>query len=187
MIGFGTDIQHLILLKMYTFIFQCCNSDKYDTVTSAVMKNIYEAIKNIQSQPVVRYRPPSDDEEFDDYCDDDYSEDEGTSAPLKTLSPQTLAYECFSNAQTEEDPHSKLLRGYTEGNLEIKVIKCRRTPSLLLLLFNYLGSDPCYRPPLVLIFHIFYAHLIPLNYIQQFFFFGIPLHQYRQQICDTEN
>lgn len=100
------------------------------------MKKIYDTVKkNNQSRLVVKYRPPSIDEEFDDYClydDDDYSEDEGTSAPLKNKgmsAPQTSAFECFSNTQCE-DHHTKLLSGYTEGNLEIKVNKPPRTQNL---------------------------------------------------------
>lgn len=91
------------------------------------MKQIYETVKNIQNQPVVRHRPPSDDEDYDDYYfdEDDYSEDEGTSAPLKYFDSQPSTNELFTTFQPKENPQSNILSGYTNTNLEINVNKLK--------------------------------------------------------------
>lgn len=90
------------------------------------MKQIYEAVKSIQNRPV-RYRPPSDDEDYDDYYfdEDDYSEDEGTSAPIKDFNPQPSTNELFMTFQPNENPQNNMLSGYTNTNLEINVSKLK--------------------------------------------------------------
>ncbi|XP_025200796.1 exonuclease mut-7 homolog [Melanaphis sacchari] len=94
-----------------------CNSESYEIVSSLVMKKIYDAVKLIQNQTAVRYRPPSIDEDYEDndfYRDEDYSEDEGTSAPIN-------AKYLTNNSSKPDDPHSKLISGYTDGNSMIDV------------------------------------------------------------------
>lgn len=84
------------------------------------MKKIYDAVKLIQNQKAVRYRPPSIDEDFEDndyYEDEDDSEDEGTSAPINA---KCLTNNSF-NSSKPDDPHSKLISGYTDGNSMIDV------------------------------------------------------------------
>lgn len=85
------------------------------------MKQIYETIKSIQNQPVRKYRPPSINENDDDdnlyVYEDDYSEDEGTYAPIKTnLSNMTI-----SSITKFQEPQNILLSGYTNDNVEINV------------------------------------------------------------------
>lgn len=81
------------------------------------MKQIYDSVKIIQSQSSVRYKPPSIDEDYEDnhfYGNEDDSEDEGTSAPINA--------KCLANNSTmPEEPHSKLISGYTNGNSMIDV------------------------------------------------------------------
>lgn len=102
-----------------TFFFQYCNSDSYETVNSSVMKMIYDSVKNAQSRPVATYRPPYD--EYDDndlYAyDDDYSEEEGTSAPVKSIPFDSF----IAEPEVNSNPHSQLLTGFTKENWEINV------------------------------------------------------------------
>jgi len=77
------------------------------------MKQIYDSVKIIQNQRAVRYRPPSIDEDDNFYGDEDDS-DEGTSAPINA---KCLTY----NSSMPEEPHSKLISGYTNGNSMIDV------------------------------------------------------------------
>lgn len=82
------------------------------------MKKIVDAVKIIQNKPPARYKAPSVDEDYDDnfYTGDDYSdEDEGTSAPIKTV-----PWIKYPMAKVE-DPYSKLLNGYTNENQDINV------------------------------------------------------------------
>jgi len=83
------------------------------------MKQIYDAVKLIQNQTNVRYRAPSIDEDYEDndfYVDEDDSEDEGTTAPINA--------KCLTNNSSKpDDPHSKLISGYTNGNSMIDVNK----------------------------------------------------------------
>lgn len=90
------------------------------------MKQIYDYIKNVLDKPVVKYRPPSIDEDCgDDFYDDDCSEDEGMSAPMNYAYNATQCSTNFSAAKPEE-PRSKLLSGYTNENWEINVIHWNR-------------------------------------------------------------
>lgn len=92
------------------------------------MKKIVDAVKIIQNQPPVRYNPPSFDEDYDDnfYTGDDYSdEDEGTSAPIKSVPLFNTPM-----VKTEDHPHSKLLNGYTNENQEINVNTFKKTPNI---------------------------------------------------------
>jgi len=81
------------------------------------MKQIYDSVKIIQNPRAVRYKPPSIDEDYEDnifYGDEDDSEDEGTSAPINA--------KCLTNNPSRpEEPHSKLINGYTNGNSMIDV------------------------------------------------------------------
>lgn len=86
------------------------------------MKHIYDKVKSIQNQPVVKYRPPIDEEDYDDYYnggDDDDSDDEGMSAPIKKQSTTPIVFK-FTQSD-EKNTHGILLSGYTNENLEINV------------------------------------------------------------------
>lgn len=98
-------------------MFQICNSDSYEIVSSLVMKQIYDSVNIIQNQRPVKYRPPSIDEDYEEnyfYGDEDDSEDEGTSAPINA--------KCLANNSSKpNDLHSKLISGYTNGSSMIDV------------------------------------------------------------------
>lgn len=84
------------------------------------MKQIYEIVKSIQNQSAVRYRSPSINEDYDDdlyVYEDNYSEDEGTYTPIVTNSTNLIK----SSIINPQDSQSKLLSGYTNGNIEINV------------------------------------------------------------------
>lgn len=86
------------------------------------MKKIYDSVKLIQNQTAIRYRPPSIDEDYEDndfYGDEDDSDDEGTTAPINAK-PLTNNLS-NANQSKPDDPHSKLLSGYTDGNSMIDV------------------------------------------------------------------
>jgi hypothetical protein len=109
------------------------------------MKNIYDSIKTIQNKPPVsQYRPPSIDEDYEDYYDDyDYSDDEGTAAPIDTT--------FFTNTSTTtattqlEEPYSKLLTGYTNENVEIDVNKPNAILNKIKIIIfkHYFRSNRC--------------------------------------------
>jgi len=82
------------------------------------MKKIYDTVRSIQKQPVVKYSLPSVDEDYNNEYnagDDEYSEDEGTSAPISRVQ-LTNTFMC-----KPEEPYNKLLSGYTNENWEINV------------------------------------------------------------------
>lgn len=85
------------------------------------MKKIYDTIKNLQNKQPIRYTTFDEDYDDDEYYPDkdEYSDDEGTNAPIHVV--------CSTNSSTpnipkpEEEPYSKLLSGYTNDNQEINV------------------------------------------------------------------
>lgn len=84
------------------------------------MKKIYDTVKSLQTQRPIRYN--TFDEDYDDeyYPDeDDYSDDEGTKAPIHVVS-STNSY-TPNIPKPKEEPYSKLLSGYTNDNQEINV------------------------------------------------------------------
>jgi len=96
------------------------------------MKKIYEAVKSIQKPPV-RYRHFSVDEDYNNECNigDDYSEDEGTSAPISHVhSANTLT-------SKPDELYSKLLSGYTKDNWEINVNNLNTRNKFVILIFFY--------------------------------------------------
>lgn len=98
------------------------------------MKKIYDTVKSIQNQPVVRYRLDEDyDNEYNAY-DDDYSEDEGTSAPVT----RNHSTNTFTSKPEVEEPYSKLLSGYTNENWEINVNDLNVHNEKLIILITFL-------------------------------------------------
>lgn len=111
-------------LHNFFFFFQNCNSDKYEIVGSSAMKNIYDSIKTIQNKtPVYHYKSFEIDEDFDDYYDDyDYSDDEGTTAPLNAKPFTDTPTIQLNTSKTQlEEPYTKLLSGFTNEDIEINV------------------------------------------------------------------
>lgn len=112
------SIYTLVLYYIYIFLlFQTCNSDSYEVVSSLIMKQIYDAVKIIQNQGPIRSIPDIDEDYGDNdfYGDEDGSEDEGTSVPINA--------KCLTNSSSQpEVPRSELCSGYTNENAMIDVI-----------------------------------------------------------------
>lgn len=101
------------------------------------MKNIYDTIKSLQNQPAVRYTTFNDDYDDEYYPnEDDYSDDEGTSAPIHVVHSTNSFTPKIP--KPEEESYSKLLNGYTNENQEINVNNLHDVKQLIIfmILFN---------------------------------------------------